>query len=228
MSDIRDDCAACCARLAAWAGDATTDADRRAVTTHVAGCDACRNEAMAVDPALMFATLRGGPLPGRFWENFNEGLKSRIAAETARPAPVRLVARLADFAAGLRDAVAWAPARAIWAAPALMVMVLGVTVAVLRHDILVPGLRPPQGEALRSPYEPPGKPVRPGSLVSGANDARRDGRRPPGVLPALASGTGDPPALEEVASPSARVYRFDAADGHAAPIYFVVDESIEF
>ena len=32
----------------------------------------------------------------------------------------------------------------------------------------------------------------------------------------------------EVASPSARVYRFDAADSAVEPIYFVVDESIEF
>ena len=42
------------------------------------------------------------------------------------------------------------------------------------------------------------------------------------------AGQDGPPALEEVGSPSARVYRFPVASGgDETPIYFVVDESID-
>jgi len=233
MDDTRDDCGACRARLKDWTREGMTDADRRAAAAHLAACDACRREAAALDPALLFTTLRGGALPERFWDGFDRELRARIAAEAARPAPARAAARLAAFAAGVRNAVAWAPNPAIWAAPAVMVLVLGVTVAVLRHDIYVPGPRSPRVEALRPPYAPPGGAVRPDGTVRPGVAPTGQAVPPPArpavtLVPALLSGAGDPPTLEEVASPSARVYRFDAADGGAGPIYFVVDESIEF
>ena len=221
MNDIHPDCAACSALLEAWIGDSASDAERRALTDHIAACETCRSRALAADPALLFVTLRGGPLPGGFWEGFDEGLKRRIAAEAARPAPARLAARLAAFVARLRDAIVWAPTPAIWAAPAAMVLLLGVTVAILRPDAFRPPLRPPQGGALQSPYAQRSGPAR-------SDRTRREGEQLVVPVPALLTGAGDPPALEEVSSPSARVYRFDAADSHAAPIYLVVDESIEF
>ncbi|HEV8702600.1 MAG TPA: zf-HC2 domain-containing protein [Candidatus Polarisedimenticolia bacterium] len=53
---------------------------------------------------------------------------------------------------------------------------------------------------------------------------------PPFGLQELSGSAGQdgPPALEEVGSPSARVYRFPVAPGgNETPIYFVVDESID-
>jgi len=42
------------------------------------------------------------------------------------------------------------------------------------------------------------------------------------------SGPNAPPTLEEVGSPSARVYRFTVGSGgDETPIYFVVDSSID-
>jgi hypothetical protein len=227
MADMRDDCGACRARLKDPNRELLSDADRRQVAAHMAACDGCRREATAADPALLFMALSGGVLPEQFWDGFDRSLRARIEAETARPAPARLAARLATWVAGAREAIAWAPSPAIWAAPAVMVLVLGVTVGVLRHDMFMPGPRSPRVEALRPPYAPPGGTIRPGAALN--VPARTPGGRESGVpLPALLSGAGDPPTLEEVASPSARVYRFDATDSGAEPIYFVVDESIEF
>jgi len=227
MNNTRNDCGAFRARLTEQARETMTDADRREVAAHMAACDGCRREATALDPAVLFIALRGGALPERFWDDFDRGLRSRIVAEAARPGPARVAARLAAWVAGARDAIAWAPSPAIWAAPAVMVLVLGVTVGVLRHDIFVPGPRSPRVEALRPPYAPPGGTIRPDAAPGGPSLPQAV--RPAVVLvPALLSGAGDPPTLEEVASPSARVYRFDATDGGAEPIYFVVDESIEF
>jgi hypothetical protein len=220
MNDIHPDCAACRARLEGWTGDSASDTDRRALADHITGCEACRQRAVAADPSILFVALRGGALPDRFWAGFDDGLKRRIAAEAARPAPARLAARLAALAAGVRDAVVWLPSPAIWAAPAAMILVLGVTVAILRPDAFRPPMRPPQAGALPSPYAPPGGSPRP----AGPRRETAIGA----ALPALLPGAGDPPALEEVSSPSARVYRFDAADAPGAPIYFVVDEAIEF
>lgn len=229
MNDTRNDCSAFRSRLADQGFETMTEADRRQVATHIATCEDCRGAATAADPTLLFTALRGGALPERFWDGFDRSLRARIEAETARPAPARLATRLAALVTGAREAIAWAPSPALWAAPAVMVLVLGVTVGVLRHDIFTTGPRSPRIEALRPPYAPSGGNVRPGAGLNGP------ARTPPGggewivPLPALLPGAGDPPTLEEVASPSARVYRFDAAaDSGVEPIYFVVDESIEF
>jgi len=229
MEDMRDDCGSIRTLLAERAPGTLNDADRRQVAAHLATCQACRGHATAIDPALLFLVLRGGALPPRLWDGFDRSLRARIEAETARPAPARAAARLAARVAAVRGALAWAPSPAIWAAPAVMVLVLGVTVGVLRHDLFMTGPRSPRVDAIRPPYAPPGGTARPGAGPNTPIRTPAVGREGIVPLPALLHGAGDLPTLEEVSSPSARVYRFDAAaDSGAGPIYFVVDESIEF
>jgi len=67
--------------------------------------------------------------------------------------------------------------------------------------------------------------VRPG----GPGKTGREPALPGGPIALSAPGGQDaPPALEEVGSPSARVYRFTVGSaGEETPIYFVVDEAID-
>jgi putative zinc finger protein len=221
MEQNHNDCRAYRPRLEAWIRGLTDEEERRAIASHVARCEPCRLEAAGLDPSVLFQALRGGPIPGEFWDGFDARLRARIEAESRQSLAARLSGRLAEQVAAARRALGWAQGPALWAAPAAMLLVLGVTVAVLRQD-LVRGPAGPASEAVRSPFEPPVVPARPGAGQPGT----RTFPGAPAILPGLAAGAGDPPALEVVASPSARIYRFDTAG--TSPIYFVVDESIEF
>lgn len=68
--------------------------------------------------------------------------------------------------------------------------------------------------------------VRPGGPVPVPVAERMPG--PDMKMLSAPAGTDAPPALEEVGSPSARVYRFTVGSGgDETPIYFVVDSSID-
>lgn len=214
-------CASTYHRLRHYLDEALPEAERQAVAAHLRECPGCRAAAAALDPSILLVGARGGTLPDSFWAPFDAALAGRLRAEVRRPAAARLAARIAAALAGSRAAAADAFRPAVWLAPAAAAMVLLVTLAVLRPD-------PPQVaqgprlDGIPSPYTPPR--VR-GEAPSGGAPA--PGGAGIGALP-RPDALPEPPTLEEVASPSARVYRFDAAAPDAPPIYFVVDESIEF
>jgi hypothetical protein len=93
---------------------------------------------------------------------------------------------------------------------------------VTRPGALFTGARPHRPDGQRSPYAVPIVP-RPGAQGTQAGGAAL----PPQVAGARAAAL-EPPPLEEVQSPAARIYRFDSADQDPTPIYMVVDETIEF
>jgi hypothetical protein len=197
------------ARLPAFAAGGLSGAEEDALRDHLSRCDACAALAAAVDPSILFLRLRREPLPDGFWTGFDRELQARLRAEASRPAIWR--------------ALAAAP-RLAWAAPGLMVLVLGVSLFVTGPARLgIPGLS--RSTPPRPPYAPPhrGRPgeerpsALPPGLSAGAPAAPAGGAAPPGV-----------PAMEGVASPGARVYRFSVGGpGDETPIYFVVDEGID-
>jgi hypothetical protein len=204
-TEIASACRAVRADLRAAFGPRSFRDARRAaeIDQHLEGCPGCRVVHAALDPAAIFQELRGQELPGDFWAGFDRTLRTRLEAESGR--------RRAGWL-GLGWSGARLPHPALLAAPLAMVLVFALTMTVMRpgrHD-----------SALPSPYAPP----------AGARREAVRFARPtltaaaPGVLPAAV----EPPALEEVASPAARVYRFDAGDADATAIYMVVDETIDF
>jgi len=190
--------------------------DERRVWEHLAGCEACRALRVSeADPGALFVELRNDALPGRHWEGFMERLGARLDQE-APPGRQR-------FWSGWGDMLRF-PRLAYVAAPLAMVLVVGATLFVLRPGgRTLPGRLTPT-EAIRSPYDRPGRP----------RPVRPDPRATRGQIPELTLSAADfdssgPPALEEVSSPGARVYRFDVGGNtDAPPIYLVVDESIDF
>jgi len=189
---------------AAFGRQAFRDARREAaVEQHLEGCSGCRAVRAALDPTAIFQELRGQALPGDFWAGFDRTLRARLEAEAGR--------RRAGWL-GLGWGGARLPHPALLAAPLAMVLVFALTMAVLR-----PGRH---NGVLRSPYAPAA-----GMRREAVRFERPALARPaPGTSPAYV----EPPALEEVASPAARVYRFDAGDDDATSIYMVVDETIDF
>ena len=215
-------CASFHPRLEAWAAESLPEAERQTIAAHLAACPGCRAAAQAIDPSALFLQARGGNLPESFWTPFDAALRARLAAESRRPVGARLAARVAATAAETRAAFADAWRPAVWLAPAAVAMMVLVTLAVLR-PVPPPQLaQGPRVDGLPSPYAPPRARI----------DAPSGSPAASGSVGAVPIPTGDTltelPALEAVASPSARVYRFDAPGQDAAPIYFVVDESIEF
>ena len=145
-------------------------------------------------------------MPAPFWAGFQEGLRSRLKAE-------RQAKRFA-----------WSglfryPRLAYLTAPAVMLLILGVTLLVVRPGLH--GVRPrTERGGLRSPYALPVQPgaaaAPPTTAVPGLPGTGRD------------AAAGAPPVIEEVGSPGARVYRFMVGAGpDETPIYLVVDESID-
>ena len=214
-------CASIHPRLRLYLDEDLPEAERQAVAAHLLECPGCRAAAAALDPSILMVGARGGPLPASFWASFDAALAERLRAEVRRPAAARLADRIAAALAGSRAAAADAFRPAVWLAPAAAAMVLLVTLAVLRPD--PPRIaQGPRHDGIPSPYTPPR--VRPEAPSGGApapGMPSTGARSRPDALP-------EAPTLEEVASPTARVYRFDAAAQDAPPIYFVVDESIEF
>jgi len=207
-SDRTDgECGPVRADLQAWAGEELEEGRRSEVRAHLLGCAPCRLALREVDPSALFLDLRGGALPAPLLQRMAAELRTGLMRAAARPAgPFR----------ALRDwALVTGPARvALYASPVAMLLVLGVTMLVTRPGALWNAPRAPQAGVLRSPYAPLA------DLRPAATALRPP---PPSAAPEAARGL---PALEEVASPKARVYRFDAGD-ETAPIYLVVDESID-
>lgn len=220
MPDLRDhagpDCDAVRQLLHAHArGDLAQDQEDT-LLRHAAGCPACRAALAEGDPAALFQELRGGPLPDGFWRGFDRALRARLEEER-RPGWRRHVAREA-LGSALRP-----PRLAYVTAPLAMVFLLGVTLYVTMPGLFVPAQRmrrPEQG--LRSPYVTPAAP-RMGEAGPRAGRQMAE-PRPAAKGPAVV----EPPPLEEVSSPAARVYRLDVGGQDPTPIYMVVDETIEF
>jgi anti-sigma factor RsiW len=186
-------------------GDLAAEAESQ-IQSHLQGCPACRQVAVALDPTAIFTTLRRESLPDGFWTEFDKTLHTRLIAEED-----------ASWAARARRALeaAFRPPRLTYvAAPLAMVLALGVTLYVARPGFLPSGRPHRPADGLQSPYEQTTQP-------------RREPLRAP-VAVAAGSLIDSPPPLEEVASPRARVYRLDVAGQDPTPVYFVVDESIEF
>ncbi len=202
------------ARLGAFVALDLDAAGEARVRDHLAGCAGCRAALLALDPLALFLDLRREPLPERFWDGFQEGLRARLEATPPRP-------RWTDL---FRY-----PRLAYLTAPLAMVLVLGATLLVVRPGR--PGFGGRAGrEGIRSPYAPPAGAPRPGPAGAAgtaghpASEALRLG--PGSASEGPASGL---PAIEEVGSPGARVYRFTVGDeGDETSIYLVVDETIDF
>jgi len=192
------------------------DAGREALSHHVTGCPACREALLDADPSYLFAELAGEPLPPDLWAGFQK----------------EILARLPEGRPGAGWAALFRYPRLAYAAPLAAAVLLGVTVLVVRPDgIFAPG-RP---GAIRPPYARPDRLARPGRPLAPAG--------PGALVPAGGvSGGSSAPLLEEAGSPGARIYRFDAgapggperggrgeaaAGEDEAPIYLVVDETID-
>jgi hypothetical protein len=210
----RGGCDEALGRLGAFVALDLDAAGEARVRDHLAGCAACRAALLALDPSALFLDLRREPLPERFWDGFQESLRSRFEAAPPRP-------RWADL---FRY-----PRLAYLTAPLAMVLVLGATLLVVRPGR--PGIGGRVGQdGIRSPYAPPA-----GAPRSGPVGAAGTGGEP--AAGAVRLGAGSPledpaaglPAIEEVGSPGARVYRFTVGgEGDETSIYLVVDENIDF
>jgi hypothetical protein len=187
------------------------------VRRHLIGCAACRDAATAADSSAIFLGLGGRTLPAEFWSRFDADLQAAIAAEETRRSG-RPVAWVAAWFDGLR-----VPRLAYVGIPAAMLLVVAGTLLLSRPGgpRLAP-FRPPADGGISSPYERPTAPRPP------TNAARPDLTVPGSAAWPAPGRAAEPPALEEVGSASARVYRFDGEGDDATPIYFVVDESINF
>jgi hypothetical protein len=217
MGGVRSDgcCEAVRALLPAWSREQLDEDKRQSLRRHLAGCAACRDEAALFDPSVLFLTLEGRALAPEFWRGFDAALRARIASDDAT-----IGGRLAGWIGRLR-----VPRLAYVTIPAAMLLVVAGTLLLSRPGAFrtAPN-RPPVASGIPSPYERPIVPHAAGSLGtrSGSSGMASPAAWPhPGPAPDL-------PALEEVGSASARVYRFDGAGDDATPIYFVVDEAIDF
>jgi hypothetical protein len=186
-----------------------------ALRSHAARCPLCRAALIDADPSAVFLSLRGRSLPDDFWSGFDQTLRARLEQE--RQTGWRWEAAREALGSLLRP-----PRLAYFAAPLAMVFLLGVTLYVTQPGRFGSGgrVRPPE-EGLRSPYATTLTPRRGGSVPRIPREAAA-----PSAMPALAAT--EPPPLEEVRSPAARVYRLDLAGQDPTPIYMVVDETIEF
>jgi hypothetical protein len=194
--------------LAAYA-EAKLDAGReQRVRAHLAACVPCRAVRLeAADPTALFMELAGRPLPASFWTGCMEGLRARLPSGAGF-----------DWGDLLRF-----PRLAYMTAPLATVLVLGAALLVTRPAWRDWGVGIEPAETVRSPYEAPVRATRPERPVTGRTGSARP-------LPPAAGGAAspDPPTLEEVGSPGARVYRFNVTGGgDETPIYMVVDESID-
>lgn len=189
-------------------------AREEALMEHAASCPGCRAALEKADPTAMFMQLRGRALPAELWQGFDRSFRERLEVERQESRPWSLVWEGLGFLLK--------PPRLAYLAPLAVVFLLGVTMVVTRPGALFTGARPHRPDGQRSPYAVPIVP-RPGAAGTQAGGASLP---LPIVEPRRAAL--EPPPLEEVQSPAARIYRFDSADQDPTPIYMVVDETIEF
>jgi len=208
---LRMTCGEVAPLLPALVDGSLPEPDGRRLRDHLAGCGGCRARAMAVDPTVLFLALRDEPIPDSFWTSFDARLRERLAAESGGGQSrirrfVRTWTRLP---------------RVAWLAPAAMVVLLGGSLYVLLPGT---GWRPRSsrpGDVLQDPYRDMGRRT-PETTAPGPD------RKTPGLPPVTAGLPGAGPEMEGVASPGARVYRFEVGgSGDETSVYLVVDESID-
>lgn len=192
----------------------------RQVRSHLLECEPCRRLLVeAGDPTALFLEMRSRPLPEAHWRGFTESVRARIDAE--RASAVRGFGRASRF-----DWVTLVhrPRLAYVAAPLVMLLLLAVTLFVFQGYEKDRVAEISREEPMSSPYDSPPTPPRSQMAIGSAGGQRK------GVPLAPASlERADPPALEEVLSAGARVYRFTVGDpGDETPVFMVIDESIEF
>ena len=201
-----DGCGATRSHLERYAAGLFDEAAETNMRDHLASCPACRSAAVEVDPSILFLRLRSRRLPESFWAGFDRELRLRIAEPAFRWTDLLKFPRLAYLTA-----------------PVAMLLIVGATLFVMRPGNLGHSRWDSPG-TIPSPYAGP-------ETSDRTARTRRDMRRPfktPGSAGRIESGMPGPPALEEVDSPDARIYRFLVGDeGDEMPIYLVVDESID-
>jgi len=199
--------------LSSYAAGALDEESERRVRDHLFACAACREAQLERDPSVLFLEMRRAPLPAGFMDRFAADVRRRVeAGERPRWAP--LAGRIPAFSARRLAYVA---------APVMTLLLLGTLFLMRPGGPGFRGLRKPGEGTVSSPFV-----VQPGSARLG-----KPGVKGPGAFPAVpglpgAVAPGGPPLMEDVGSPSARVYRFTVdSGGDETPIYFVVDESID-
>ena len=209
----RDACPGIEPLLSSYAAGALDEASETHVRDHLAACAACRAAQMERDPSVLFLALRRAPLPPGYLDTIASDVRRRVeAGERPRRAP---------FTGGLP--VFGARRLAYVAAPVMTLLLLGTLFLVRPGGPGFPGFRKPGEGGISSPYV-----VQPGSARIARPGVQRPGSLPPAPLAPEAGVAAGPPLMEEVGSPSARVYRFTVdSGGDETPIYFVVDESID-
>ena len=193
--------------LSSYPAGALDEASERLVRDHLAECAACRALQRERDPSVLFLEMRRAPLPEGFLDGLAKDVRVRLEAERRRP--------FASLAAAF-NARRWAYV----AAPVTTLVLLG-TLFLVRPGGLGPGGRQGHdGRTVPSPYL-----VAPGSAQLGKPGAGSPGSF---VVPPAQLESGAPPLMEDVGSPSARIYKFTVGSGsEETPIYLVVDESID-
>ena len=208
-TDLQSACGEVAALLPGLVVGDLSDGDAGRLRAHLANCPGCRARAMAIDPTVMFLSLGSEAIPDSFWTSFDARLRERLAAESS---------------GGLFNVRRWVRTwsrlpKVAWLAPAAMAVLLGVSLYVA-----LPGTgwrtRPSRpADLLQDPYRDAARRP-PAGTAPGAD------RQPTGPPPLAAGRPG--PEMEDVASPGARVYRFEVGgSGDETPVYLVVDESID-
>lgn len=93
-------------RFEAYAADALEGGDRRAVREHLASCAACREDAAAFDPILLFAAAPAAPESSQETDRILSAVRTGILLKTAErkletPSRRRRVGALASAAAAV-------------------------------------------------------------------------------------------------------------------------------
>lgn len=209
----RDGCGAMEPLLSSYVAGALDEESEKTVREHLYACASCRAAQVERDPSVVFLEMHRTPLP--------EGFLDAIPAEVRRRVEAGDRPRRRFFLGGAP--VFSARRLAYVAAPLMAFFLLGTLVLVRPGGIGFRGPRRPIAGGVSSPFVVP-----PGSARSGRPATPGQAGIP--AVPRLPgpAAPGAPPLMEEVGSPSARVYRFTVEGGaDETPIYFVVDESID-
>lgn len=210
---MRDACRRVEPHLSSYAAGALDEESEIGVRGHLSECADCRLAQVERDPTAVFLALRRVPLPPGFLDRLASDVRRRVeAGERPRRRPF----------AGWTPL--FSPRRLAYvAAPVLTLLLLGTLFLVRPGGPGSRGLRRPGEGGVTSPFVVP-----PGSARLSKPGLPGPGTLPPPTLAPRTTSAGAPPLMEEVGSPSARVYRFTVdSGGDETPIYFVVDDSID-